>query len=296
MERTPVLLSEGEAVSGIRDGMTIAIGGFNTASHPMALVRQIIKSGVRHLTVIGGTIAGLELDLMIGAGCVDRIVTSTVTGESLAPIGPFFRARAESGQLDVWESDEGILYAGLRAAGQGLPFLPWKAGVGSSIPEVNPEIKVFTDPIRGELLLAIPAITPEVALLHVQQSDRYGMGQHVGSGFGDRLLQRAAGRTIITVEKIVSNETIRRDPLHTSIPNADGVVYAPWGSHPFSSPGYYLVDEIHLHEYLDAAIAACRGDDRLFQKYLHRYVLEPEDHIAYLDRVGLRRLLSLREY
>ena len=296
MERTPVLLSEQEAIAGIHDGMTIAIGGFNTASHPMALVRRIIKSGIRNLTVVGGTIAGLELDLMIGAGCVDRVVTSSVTGESLAPIGPFFRARAESGELDVWESDEGILYAGLRAAGQGLPFLPWKAGVGSSIPEVNPEIKVFQDPIHGETMLAIPAIKPEIALLHVQHSDAYGMGQHVGSGFGDRLLHRAAGTTILSVEKVVPNEAIRREPLHTSIPNADGVVYAPWGSHPFSSPGYYLVDEIHLREYLDAATAACRGDDRLFQKYLHHYILEPEDHIEYLDRVGVRRLLSLREY
>ena len=87
--------------------------------------------------------------------------------------------------MRVWESDERILYAGLRAAGQGLPFLSWKAGVGSSLPEVNPDLKVFKDPIAGEELLAVPALRPEVAFIHVARSDRHGLGQHIGSGFGE---------------------------------------------------------------------------------------------------------------
>jgi len=295
-ERTSVLGTEEHALAMIEDGMTIAIGGFNTASHPMTLVRGIIRKGVRNLTVIGSTIAGLEIDMLIGAGCVKKVVSSSVTGEAAAPIGPFFRMMAEKGEIEVWESDEGILYAMLRAASQGLPFMPWKAGVGTSLPEVNPDLKLFEDPFTGEPLLAVKAMKPEICILHVQQSDDYGLGQHEGSGFGDRALHWAADKTIIQVEKIVPNEEIRKDPLKTSIAYADMVVRASFGAHPFSSPGYYLVDEKHLAEYVEAAEAARKGNWKPWDKYLQYYIMEPKDHIEYLERVGSRQLFSLYEY
>jgi glutaconate CoA-transferase, subunit A len=294
--RTSVVIDEEQALDLVKDGMTIAIGGFNTAAHPMVIVRGLIRRGVRGLRVIGGTIAGLELDLLIGAGVAEEVVTSSVTGEALASIGPFFRHAAESGAVRVWESDEGILYAGLRAAGQGLPFLPWKAGVGSSLPELNPDLKVFKDPIDGEELLAVPALAPEVCFLHVARSDHHGLAQHIGSGFGDRLLHRAAARTIVTTERIVPNETIRAHAFETSIPYADGVVRAPWGAHPFSSPGHYLVDELHLGEYLAAANAARAGDRAPFEEYLERFVTGPAGHVEYLEAIGIRRLLELDEW
>jgi glutaconate CoA-transferase subunit A len=294
--RASVIVDEERALDALSDGMTVAIGGFNTAAHPMILVRGIIRRGLRRLRVIGGTIAGLEIDLLIGAGCVDEVVTSSVTGEALAAIGPFFRDAAESGAVKVWESDEGILYAGLRAAGQGLPFSPWKAGVGTSMPELNPDLRVFRDPIAGEELLAVPALRPDVAIVHVARADRHGLAQHIGSGFGDRMLHRAAAKTIVTTEKVVPNETIRARPLETSIPYADAVVRAPWGAHPFSSPGHYLVDEAHLGEYLDAAAAARKGDRSSFDAYLQRYVTGPATHLDYLEQVGLKQLLSLEEW
>ena len=99
-ERTSVLGTEEDALAMIVDGMTIAIGGFNTASHPMTLVRGIIRKGVRNLTVIGATIAGLEIDMLIGAGCVKKVVSSSVTGEAAAAIGPFFRMMAEKGEIE----------------------------------------------------------------------------------------------------------------------------------------------------------------------------------------------------
>ena len=296
MRRSSVLIDEDSALDDVRDGSTIAIGGFNTAAHPMLIVRGLIRRRLRRLRVIGGTIAGLELDMLIGAGVADEVVTSAVTGEAVASIGPFFRAAAESGAVRVWESDEGILYAGLRAAGQGLPFLPWKAGVGTSIPDLNPDLRVFKDPIAGEELLAVPALRPDVCFLHVGRADAYGLGQHVGSGFGDRLLHRAAARTIITTERVVPNEEIRARALETSIPYADGVVRGPWGAHPFSSPGHYLVDERHLNEYVAAADDGRRGDMGPFNDYLDRYVHGPKSHADYLEAVGIRRLLELDEW
>jgi glutaconate CoA-transferase subunit A len=296
LRRTSVLVDEERALDLVEDGMTIAIGGFNTAAHPMAIVRGLVRRKLRRLRVIGGTIAGLELDLLIGAGVADEVVTSSVTGEILAGTGPFFRHAAESGAVRVWESDEGILYAGLRAAGQGLPFLPWKAGVGSSLPEVNPDLRVFEDPITGEELLAVPALRPDVAFLHVGRADRFGLGQHIGSGFGDRLLERAAAKTVITTERLVPNEEIRARAFETSVPYAEAVVHAPWGAHPFSSPGHYLVDEQHLGEYLAAAKAAVRGDRTVFDAYLDRYVTGPASHLDYLEEIGVRRLVGLEEW
>jgi glutaconate CoA-transferase subunit A len=296
VRRSSVVIGEEDALDYLRDGMTVAIGGFNTAAHPMIVVRGIVRRGLRGLRVIGGTIAGLELDLLIGAGCVDEVVTSSVTGEALAAIGPFFREAAEQGAVRVWESDEGVLYAGLRAAGQGLPFLPWKAGVGSSLPEVNPDLKVFKDPIAGEEMLAVPALKPDVAVIHVQRADVYGLGQHIGSGFGDRLLHRAADRTILTTEKIVPNEVTRARPELTSIPYADAVVRAPWGAHPYSSPGHYLVDEAHLEEYIAAATAARKGDRGPFESYLARYITGPQSHADYLEQIGVKRLLEIEEW
>jgi glutaconate CoA-transferase subunit A len=294
--RSSVVLGEEDALDLIQDGMTIALGGFNTAAHPMVIVRGLVRRGLRNLRIIGSTIGGLDLDLLIGAGVAKEVVTSAVTGEAIASVGPFFRAAAEAGAVRVWEADEGILYAGLRAAGQGLPFLPWKAGVGTSLPELNPDLKEFADPIRGERLLAVPALRPDIAFVHVSQSDVHGLGQHVGSGFGDRLLHRAADRTVITTERLVPNEEIRRRPIDTSIPYADGVVKARWGAHPYSSPGHYLVDDVHLKEYVAAANASRKGDPDPFKDYLARYVSGPKSHTEYLEAVGIRRLLELEEW
>jgi glutaconate CoA-transferase, subunit A len=294
--RTSVLVGEEEALDFVKDGMTVAFGGFNTAAHPMAIVRGLIRRGRRNLRVVGSAIAGLDIDLLIGAGVAEEVVTSSVTGEGLAGTGPFFRQAGETGSTRIWECDEGIFYAALRAASQGLPFLPWKAGLGSSITEFNRDLKIFTDPIAGEELLAVPAIKPDVAFIHVSRADRSGLGQHTGSGFGDRALNRAADLTVITTERIVSNEEIRARVSETSIPYADAVLFAPWGAHPFSSPGHYLVDEEHIKEYVSAATEARRGDRDAFQRYLERYVTGPQSHVEYLEAVGLRRLLDLEEW
>lgn len=291
--RTPVLTDLEAELDKLEDGMTIAFGGFNTAAHPMVVVRGVIKRGLRDLTVVGSAISGLDLDLLIGAGTARKVVTSSVTGEVLAAVGPFYRQAAEQRLVDIWECDEGIFYAGLRAAGQGLPFLPWKAGLGSSIPELNPELRVFEDPISGEQLLAVPPIRPDVAFIHVDRADPFGLGRHAGSGFGDRMLHRAAARTVLTAEEIVPNEEIRRDPPATSIAYASAVIRAPWGAHPFSGPGRYQVDEDFIAEYVAVANKARKGDRGPFEQWLARWVTEPADHVEYLERVGVRRLYEI---
>jgi glutaconate CoA-transferase subunit A len=285
------------ALMRVQNGMTISIGGFINSSHPMLIVRGLIVRGVKNLTVVGAASAGLEVDLLIAAGCVRRVIAPYVGAEMLASIGPAFRATAEAGKLDVFELDEAMYYAGLRAAAQRVPFNPWRSGVGTSYPHVNPAIKQFKDPINGETLLAIPAINIDVAFLHAAQSDIYGNVQFVGTGWGDRAQYAAADVTFVQVEKVVSNEEIRRDPLRTAIPGADGVIRAPYGAHPYSSPGFYREDADHIKRYVRAATTWSKeGDFGPLKDYLDRYIFEPASHEDYLERVGIRNLLSLYEY
>ena len=296
-ERRPVLVDEAAAVEGVADGMTIAIGGFINAAHPMALVRQIVRSGARDLTVVGSASSGLEIDMLIAAGCVNTLVSAYVGAEGLAPIGPAFRKAAQDGEIDLFELDEAHFYAGLRAAAQRLPFNPWRAGLGTSYPDLNPRLKTFHDPIDGSLLIAVPSIDIDIAFLHAAISDAYGNVQHEGTGFGDRAIHAAADRTVAQVEQIVSNERIRQNPAATSIPGADAVVRVPYGAHPFASHGYYPADKEHILEYVDAATDWLKTGSRTrLDEYLDCYVREPVDNVEYIERVGLRQVLALTEY
>lgn len=296
-QRRKRIVEPDEVLAKVGDGMTVAIGGFINSSHPMLVVRGLIKRGVKNLTVVGAASSGLEIDLLIAAGCARKVVAPYVGGEALAPIGPAFRAAAEKGELEVFELDEAMYYAGLRAAAQRVPFNPWRSGVGTSFPEMNPAIKAFQDPVNGETLLAIPAINIDIAFLHAAVSDPYGNVQYVGHGYGDRAIYAAADETYVQVEQVVSNEEIRRDPLKTAIPGADGIMRARFGAHPYSSPGHYIEDQEHIRAYVRAATAwAKSGDFAPLRAYLDEFVFQPADHAAYLERVGIRRLLSLNEY
>ncbi|MEP9356106.1 CoA-transferase [Xanthobacter sp. KR7-65] len=297
LQRKSKIIEIDAALDHVRDGMTVAIGGFINAAHPMLVVRGLIRRGLKNLTVVGAASAGLELDLLIASGCVAKVAAPYISGEKLAPIGPAFRAAAEAGRLSVYELDEALYYCALRAAAQRVPFNPWKAGVGTSFPKVNPAIKEIDDPISGERILAIPALNIDVAFLHAAVSDRYGNVQHNGHGYGDRAIAAASDLTFVQVEHIVSNEEIKRDPLRTTVAGADGVIRAPFGAHPYSSPGFYREDQQHIREYVAAATTLAKtGDDGAIRAYIAHYVTEPADHVEYLERVGLRRLLSLDEY
>jgi len=115
-KRTEVVTSIEDAASKIKDGMTIAIGGFGADNHPMALIREFIRNKTKNLTVIASATAGLEIDLLVGAGCAKKLIAPYVGQEMYCPIGHNYRKYAESGQIEVWECSEYILYAGLFAA------------------------------------------------------------------------------------------------------------------------------------------------------------------------------------
>lgn len=284
--RREVLTDEESAAALINDGDVVIVGGFGTVNHPMPIIRALIRRGVRDLTVVGAATAGLEIDLLIGAGCVRKVVAPYVGAELYAPIGHCYRRAAETGEIEVYETTEYLLYSQLDAAARGLGFLPWRGGVGTDLPKLNPDYVEFLDPINGEPYLAAPALHADWAILHVGQADVYGNGQHGGVRFGDRLLSRAAERVMLTAERIVPNSVIRQNPWNTSVAYADVVVEAPFGSHPYASHGFYVEDEEAIREYVEASVAYRTGDTKSWTAYLERAVTGPRDHHEYLS--GLR--------
>ncbi|MFT3797483.1 CoA transferase subunit A [Microbacterium sp.] len=295
--RTSRIISVEDAAAAVEDGMTVAIGGFINSGHPMAVVRQLIKDGRKDLTVVGAASAGLETDLLIAAGVASHVITPYVGAEGFAGIGPAFRKAGQDGLIDIFELDEAHFYAGLRASAQRVPYNPWKAGVGTDLPKINPRLKEYRDPLTDELLIAVPAINIDVAFLHAATSDVYGNVQHNGTRYGDISMYNAATKTYVSVEKVVSPERIKADPLKTSIPGATGVIRAPYGAHPYSADGYYVPDAGHINTYLAAATAWLKTGDRAeLDAYIAEYITGPADHADYLERIGIRTLLSLNEF
>jgi len=285
-QRSQRIIDETEAAAAVTDGMTVAIG----EPHPMALVRQIVRRNVRNLTVVA---SGFALDLLIAAGCVRKVVSYYAGGGFGVPVAPAFRRAAQSGAIDVWECEEGILTTALEAAGRGLPSMPCRGGVGTSLPVVNPDLKLIDDPISAEPLLAVPALKVDVALLHAAAADAYGNVRHCGGpGWIDLFYHRAATRTIVQVEKVISNEETRADPWATTIGGGVSIVRMPWGAHPFYSRGYYVQDKPLVEAYFAASAA---GGEAL-EQFLTHFCREPATHVDYLERIGLKRLFDLYEY
>jgi glutaconate CoA-transferase subunit A len=292
--RLEVLMSEEDAAALIKDGAVVIVGGFGTVNHPMPIIRALIRRKIRNLTVIGAATAGLEIDLLIGAGCVRKVIAPYIGAELYAPIGHCFRRAAERGEIEVYETTEYLLYSQLDAAARGLGFLPWRGGVGTSIPVLNPDYVPFKDPINGEPYLAAPALQADWAIIHVGRADIYGNGQHGGARFGDRLLSRAAERVMLTTESIVPNMEIRKNPWATSIAYADAVVEAPFGSHPYASHGFYGEDEAAIEDYVAASLAYRKDDLPAWHAYLDRWVTGVPSHADYLAKLPGDRLCRLR--
>jgi glutaconate CoA-transferase subunit A len=289
--------SAAEAAALVRDGMTVGLSGFSYQNPPMALVREIIRRRVKDLTVVSGPTSGIETDLLVGAGCVRRVVTACVAFERVLPIAPAFRHAAERGEIEVWECDECIWHLALKAGGWGMPYVLWRGGVGSSIPELNRDLPEVEE--GGRRYLRVPPIRPDVVFLHAAEADAYGNVRrpreaYLGRSFAERPLALACrGPVVVSVERLVDNDEVAEDPARTVLRGAL-IVEAPWGAHPGGASGRYVPDLEHYREYAEAGEARRRGDAAPYQGYLERYVYGPEHQDDYLKTVGLDRLEPLR--
>ena len=271
------------AVAGlIRSGMTIGIGGWGPRRKPMALVRAILASDVRDLTVVA--YGGPEVGMLSAAGKIKKLVYGFVSMDPI-PLEPYFRKAREAGTLAVSELDEGMLQWGLRAAGMRLPFLPTRVGLGTDILAYNPHIKTVTSPYEdAEVLVAMPAIKLDLALLHVDTADRLGNTHiHGPDPFFDALFARAATQVVVSCEEIHDRLDLARpdDAAANRFERylVSHVVLAPEGAHPTSCAPRYGWDLEHLKAY--AASAAEEGG---WLRYRQQFL--GGDEAAYQAAVG----------
>jgi glutaconate CoA-transferase subunit A len=271
----------------IKDGDSVAVGGAWLSSHPMALVRQIIRSGIKNLHVM--TILGsVDIDMLVGAGCVGRLMFSFVSMEAYG-LPPNFRRAIEKGDLKYDEISGLAIIIGFEATGRGVPFLPYRGPFGSDYLKQRPDFyKQIACPFTGEELMAVPAIKPDVAIIHAQRADAAGNIQIEGTAGSDLELAKAAKRVIVSVEEIVPTDVIRENPFKTKIPRiyVDMVIEQPFGAHPTSLVPTYVGDPWHMMTYMEMA-----AKPESFKDYLERIVLKSENE--YLEAVGGAKHLDL---
>jgi len=254
-------ITAADAVASLSDGMTIGIGGWGSRRKPMALVREILRSPLRDLTIV--SYGGPDVGLLCAAGKVRKVVYGFVSLDSI-PLDPHFRTARQSGTIEASELDEGMLQWGLYAASLRLPFLPTRAGLGSDVMTMNPWLRTVRSPYDdNEELVAMPAVQLDAALVHLNRADARGNAQYLGPDlyFDDLYLGAAApGRRFVSCERIVPTEDLLKEgSIHTLRVNrsmVDGVIEAPLGAHFTTCEPDYGRDEVFQREYAVAAASA----------------------------------------
>jgi glutaconate CoA-transferase subunit A len=286
------LLTPAQAAARIPAGATVGLGGLQ-GNFPMATIRALARDGARDLTVVGPPV-GMAAELLIAAGAVRRLAAPYMGAEGVIPVAPAYRAAVEAGSLELWECDEAILLQALRAAAQDLPYLPWRGGVDTDLPELNPDLRRYVDPVSGERLLRVPAMRLDFVLLHALEADERGnVRYHEHSCFADQALARAARVVIVEVERIVEHELVLAEPERTVHHRVDAIVPAPCGTHPFRAAGVLDQDDEWLREWSQGIRAALAAGEPLATAEVLTRELGPGDHEEYLKLVGAGRLAAL---
>ncbi len=277
--------TETEAVAELESGMTIGIGGWGSRRKPMSIVREILRSDLRDLTVV--TYGGPDVGLLCATGRVKRLIYGFVSLDSI-PLEPHFRKARQAGSFQASELDEGMLQWGLYAAAQRVPFLPTRAGLGSDVLRINPELKLVKSPYQdGEELVAMPALELDASFIHMNRADMHGNGQFLGPDpYFDDLYCLAAKRRFMSCEKIVDTADLSKSgSFHTlKIHRAmiDGVIEAPNGAHFTECPPDYDRDETFQREY-----AATAKDPEAWETFKTKY-LDVKSEAAYQEAVRAR--------
>src|SRR3984885_3416770 len=279
-----------EATSFVKDGDAVGLGGSTMSRTPMGMIWALIRAGKKKLSCSRGIVSS-DGDLLFGSGACDHMVTSWFSQGILWGVSKVMRHHVETGKARYDEWSHMAMGMRYRAGAMGVPFLPIRSMLGSDVGKLRPEAKEFDCPFTGEKLLLVPALNPDVALIHVQRCDAYGNAQMDGLQFMDIDLAMAANRVILTTERIVSNDQIRRMPDQTKIPFfcVDAVVEVPFGSAPHECYGVYEPMMRHMEKY----VAQVNGDPIAGMKgYLERHVYGPETWTDFLSLIGLDNLLE----
>ena len=301
------LMTAAEAVDRyVEDGSLLALGGFTVSRNPMLLAREIIRQGKKdlHLAVHS---QGQAMDLLIGAGAVKRLELAYAGTGRFAPTAIAFRRAVEKGELEVEDYSNFQMSLRFLAGSLGVPYIPAKTGLETDI--INKEgfsaetragskaadkkLVVGENPFGppGDKVVLLPALNPDVALIHAQYVGDQGTVRIKGLSFADAEQARGAKRLIVSFEELTPDEWLRQDPDQNFLPGfmVDAFVKAPYGAHPTACHFFYDYDPVHLKLYGQAA-----KDPEKFRSYFQDWVYGPADQDDYLARIGVKRLLEIK--
>jgi glutaconate CoA-transferase subunit A len=281
----------------VHDGDYLAIGGFGSDRLPTAVVHEIVRQKRQELRFAGHTATHdfriLCAGNLTGRGTLLRQVdVAYIVGLEARGLSPHARRVLESGEVECTEWTNYALAVRLRAGAMGVPFLPARSMLGTDTFRTSAAREIAC-PFTGERLVALPALVPDVAAIHVHEADRFGNCRIQGTSVADLDLARASKRLIITCERLIPNDEIRRDPTRTVIPYfcADAVCEVPYGSYPGNMPYEYFSDEDHLRAWMEA-----EKEMDQYRRFLDRYLFGVEAFSDYLNLCGgLPRLQQLRQ-
>ncbi len=283
--------SVGEAVRRlVQSGSYIGVGGFGTNRIPTAALHEILRQGIKGLGISGHT-ATHDFQILAAGEAIDRVDVAYVVGLEARGLSRSARRLFESGRLSVTEWTNAALAWRYQAAAMGVPYLPARIMFGTDTMRYS-AAKQVTCPYTGMPLVALPALSPDVAIIHVHRADVYGNCHIDGISVSDGDLARASRHVIITCERLVPTDEIRRDPARTIIPYflVDAVSEVPYGSYPGNMPYEYFSDEDHLRAWLTA-----EEDPVALREFLAKFIYGTADFAEYLELCGgLDRLRQLR--
>jgi glutaconate CoA-transferase, subunit A len=274
----------------INDGDYVGVGGFGANRIPTAVLHEMVRQKKKNLGLAGHT-ATHDFQILVAGKCIDRCDVAYVVGLEARGLSKIARQAIESGEVETTEWTNAALTWRYKAAAMGLSFMPIRCMLGTDTQKFSAAMEMEC-PFTGAKYLAVPALFPDVGIIHVHRADVYGNCQIDGIMVADGDLARASKRLIITTEKLIPNELIRRDPTRTVIPYylVDAVIEVPFGSYPGNMPYEYFSDEEHLREWLKA-----EADPSELAAFLDRYIYGVGDFNGYLDQIGgLKRLQELR--
>lgn len=287
------LCSLSEAANLIKDGTRIHFGGMSVNNHPMAFIYELIRKGVKDLTVVGH-VSSMDADILIGAGCVKKMEISYVGLEEFG-LAPNFRRAVENGDIELEEYSEPVCFERFQCSVRGQDFFPTHEMLGTDLPKYNPNIKEMVSPFTGRLCHVVPAADPEWVVIHAPMGDKYGNVLYFENRQQPTNLDIVASRTtrnlIVTVEQIVDWNRVRRLPQMNLIPRfrTKAIVEVPYGAHPMAHLQVHNIDREFLQMYANDS-----HDPDGFKKFMDKYVYGVSSHMEYLKLVGVEKLLQLR--
>jgi glutaconate CoA-transferase subunit A len=280
-----------EAVAGnVHDGDVVALGGALSYRQPMALVRELIRQRRHGLHVVGSA-HGIDVDLLVGAGAVRVAEESYVGFEQDLGLAPAYRRAAEAGRIELRETCCYTVLQQLRAAEYGIPFMPVRGVTGTGILGIHPEYAWVESPFTNERLVAVPALAPDVALLHAPMADRRGNVHMTRPLVLDERFAFASRRVVVTVERVAPHAEVADAGIVLPALAVTAVVEVPFGAHPTSCYPHYTYDRAHLGEWVKRASTDEGVDD-----YSQRYIHGPGSEEGYRGVVGEDRLGALTEW